>query len=173
MAVGLVLVDSSLTELDRIDGTQVVGSSTLVVECHRAITLEVASLEGVARSIDWKLLIVDANTVTVGVCVREQTRLEDWVRRGLDARDQVRWAESDLLDLGEVVDGVLIESELTDLAERELLLWPNVSQVEDVDLLLLPEFLGLLRCHGLNLDTPLGELATLDGLVQVLLRVVW
>ena len=46
--------------------------------------------------------------------------------------------ESNLLDLGEVVLCVLVEEELSDLAERELLVGPDVGQVEDVDPLLLP-----------------------------------
>lgn len=69
------------------------------------------------------------------------------------------WVGCSLLDLCAVVDCVLVEGELSDLGEWELLLWPDVRQVEDVDLLLLSELLGLPGCHGLNLDRPFGEVA--------------
>ena len=46
--------------------------------------------------------------------------------------------EGYLLDFGEVVLGILIEGELANFAEGELLVWPDVGEVEDVDLLLLP-----------------------------------
>ncbi|KAH0357207.1 CAT1 catalase, partial [Aureobasidium melanogenum] len=42
---------------------------------------------------------------------------------------------------------VLVQEELSNLAERELTLGPDVGQIENVDLLVLPEVLGLLRGH--------------------------
>lgn len=48
------------------------------------------------------------------------------------------WVEGKLLNLGEVVLDVLVQGKLSDLAEWELLLWPGVSQIEDIDLLCLP-----------------------------------
>lgn len=107
--------------------------------------------------------------MSVGVCVGEESRLKDWIGRWLNTWYQVRGVVSNLLDLGEVVDGVLIQSKFTNLLARELALGPDVGQVEDVNLLFLPNFLSLLWCHGLNLNIPLGEFATLDGLVQILL----
>lgn len=84
----------------------------------------------------------------------------------------MRWVEGYLLDLGEVVLGVLVQGELSDLAERELALGPDVRQVEDVDALVLPDILGLLGRHGLDLDVPAREVALLDRLVQILSREV-
>jgi hypothetical protein len=77
--------------------------------------------------------------------------------------------ESNLLNLGKVVLDILIQEELSNLAEGELLLGPDVGQVEDVNLLLLPKVLGLLGSHGLNHDIPSRELAVLNGVVQILL----
>jgi len=77
--------------------------------------------------------------------------------------------EGDLLNLGEVVLDVLIQEELSDLAEGELALRPDVGQIEDVDLLVLPEVLGLLGSHGLDLNIPTRELAVLNGVVEILL----
>lgn len=71
-------------------------------------------------SVDWQLLVVDSETVTVGVRVREETGLEDGVGGWLDTGDEMGGGESDLLDLGEVVLRVLVQDELADGAEGEL-----------------------------------------------------
>jgi hypothetical protein len=83
------------------------------------------------------------------------------------------WVECDLLNLGEVVLGVLVQGELSDLAERELVLRPDVCQVKDVDTLVLPNLLSLLSRHGLDLDVPAWEVTLLNGLIQVLGGEVW
>lgn len=84
----------------------------------------------------------------------------------------MRRVECNLLDLGEVVLRILVQGEFTNLAEGELRVRPNVSQVEDIDALLLPYLLGLLRRHSLHLDGPLWEVAVLDGVEEILLSVV-
>lgn len=110
--------------------------------------------------------------MTVGIRVREETGLQDRVGRWLDTRHQVRRVKSNLLNLREVVLGVLVQEELSDLAELELVLGPDVGHVENVNLLLLPQLLGLLRRHGLDADIPTGVVALLNSLIQILGRVV-
>lgn len=85
----------------------------------------------------------------------------------------MRGVKRDLFDFGEVVGRVLVQRELADFAEREFGVWPDVCEIEDVDLLCFPEVFGLLCCHGLDLERPLGEIAFLDCLVEVFLGVVW
>jgi hypothetical protein len=80
--------------------------------------------------------------------------------------------ECDLLNLCEVVLGVLIEEELSNLTERELVLRPNVGHIEHINLLLFPYFFSLFRCHGLEHNVPTREVTLLDGLVKVLGGVV-
>ena len=46
------------------------------------------------------------------------------------------------------------------------------EKVEDVDALLFPDFFGLLGCHGLHFDRPLGEFSALDGFEEILLGIV-
>ena len=76
VAVSLVEVNYSLTKGDGVDRAEVILTSTLVVEGHAAITLEVAVLEASAWSVDWELLVVHANSVAVSIWIGEQTRLE-------------------------------------------------------------------------------------------------
>jgi hypothetical protein len=172
VAMQTVQVDGALLELDGLDAAQIVGTRPLVEEGHVAVALEVPDGVAHARLVDGQLLVVDTDTVTVRIRVGEQSRLQDGIGRGLDARGHVSWVEGDLLDLGEVVLRVLVQGQLADLAKGELSLGPDVRHVEHVDLLLLPELFGLLGGHGLHLHRPGGVVALLDGLVEILLRVV-
>ena len=76
--------------------------------------------------------------MAVGIRVRKEAGLEDGIGRRFDTRHEMGGVESNLLNLGEVVDGILIEDELSDLPTRELALGPDMSQVEDIDSLLFP-----------------------------------
>jgi len=172
VAVDLAEVHTAVAERDGLDGAEIGGARTLVVECHVTITLEVANAVGCASGVGGELLVVGTDAVAVGVGVREKTGLQHRVGRGLDTGNHVGRVECDLLDLGKVVLGVLIEEELSNLAQRELLVRPDVSQVEDVDPLLLPQVLSLLGSHGLEADVPAREVASLDGVVKILLGVV-
>ncbi len=69
VAMGLVEVDGAFSELDGIDGRQVICSGTLVVECHGTIALEVAELVAAAGGIDGELLVVDTHAMAVGIRV--------------------------------------------------------------------------------------------------------
>jgi hypothetical protein len=80
----------------RLDGALVVGAIALRNEGGWTVTLEVGN--GGHRRVNRKLLVVDTKTVTVGVGIREQTRLEDGVCRRLDVRNQVRGGERSLLN---------------------------------------------------------------------------
>lgn len=74
-----------------------------------------------------------------------------------------------MLDLGEVVLRVLVEGELAEWSQWDLLLWPDLGQVEDVP----AELLGLLRREDLNVDGPRWVVALLDSLKEVLGMPVW
>jgi len=169
LVVDLVERDGSLEELRRSDGRNEVGSAATVVEGHAAISLEASALVFGHVLIDWELLVVCSDSVSVGVWVREESGLKDWVGRWLDTGYQVSWVESSLLDLGKVVHDVSVELELSELAERIVAVWPDLGQVEDVDL----AGLGLLRCHGLDVDLPLGEVSLCDGIEEILGGIVW
>ena len=79
VAVNFVQVDGAFTELNGLDGAEVVGTGALVVKGHATVTLEVAADVAGAGGVDGELLVVDANTVAVGVWVGEETGLEDRV----------------------------------------------------------------------------------------------
>lgn len=158
----------ALRVLQGLDRGLVVGSRTLVsVHAHEPVALEVC--DGDKRRVDGDLLVVDTETVAVGVGVGEKTALENWVRAGLDTGHEVRRCESDLLDLGKVVFGVLVEHDLADWAERELVMRPDLGQVKHG----VTEVLGLLLAHDLHGHGPAGVLALFNLLKQLLVVDVW
>ena len=144
-AVNLVEIDGSVSELDGIDGRQVVGSTALVEECHLAVTLEVAHSVRANGLVDRQLLVVGADSmerqisepylssrryvpVSVSIRVGEQSTLQHGVGGRLDSGWHVRRVERDLLDFREVVFGVGVERHGTNLAQLELVLRPDVAK---------------------------------------------
>jgi len=132
-----------LLVLKRRDRARVIGSETLVVVVRRAVSFEVGNRND--WLVDWELLIIHTETIAMSVRVGEQTGLQDRICRWFDTRNKVRGRESGLLNLGEVVLGVLVENNLPKLAEGEVLVRPDLGEVEDV----VAEFFGLLCRHDL------------------------
>lgn len=144
----------------------------MVVEGHGSISLEVVDVVLNTRwLVDWQLLVVDSDSVSVGVWVREESRLQDWVGRWLESWYQVGRVKGNLLHLGKVVLDVSVELEDSQLVEWESVSWPSLGQVQYGELILNLE--GLLRSHVLVVDLPLGELASLNGVEQVELMSIW
>lgn len=78
----------------RDDGTLVVGASTLVVDGHEAVALEVSDRN--SGLVNRNLSVVDTESVAVGVWVGEEARLQDRVTRRLKVGDSVGGRESSL-----------------------------------------------------------------------------
>ena len=112
-------------------------------ERRKAVALEVRNRDN--GRVDWELLIIGAETVAVGIRIREQPTLQDWVRAKFDAGYDVGRRKCGLLDLRKVILRVLVQYELADGAEREILVWPNFGQVQNI----VAECLCFLRRHRL------------------------
>lgn len=69
-----------------------------------------------------------------------------------------------MLDFGEVVFGVLVESEAAEAAEGNFGLRPDLGEVKDVP----TELLGLLGAQNLDVAGPRRVLAAGDGAEKVL-----
>lgn len=136
--------------------------TVVAIDSHSAITLE--GVECFKWSIDRNLLVVGSKTVTMGIRVGKESGLEDGIDGGLNTRHQMRRRKGNLFNLGEVVLGILVESELAKLPEGHVFLRPDLGQVKNVP----AELLGFLRCKHLNIDGPAGILSLLDGLKKIL-----
>ena len=70
-------------------------------------------MERAARTVDRYEIVVDAETVALGIAVREQPALQHLVGREANAVDYIERIERRLLDLGEEVLGVAVELQYT------------------------------------------------------------
>lgn len=138
-------IDSALLRRirKRLNGALIVGSTTLRNVGLRPIALEVGNRHN--RLVNRDLLIISTQTMTMSIRVREQSRLQDRIERGLDERDKVRWRERALFNLREVVLRVLIQNELPDGTQGEFSVGPDLGEVENV----VPELLCLFGSHRL------------------------
>ena len=88
----------------------VVGVTMLAtVDDHGAITSVVVTQRGSVGAVDWNLIVVGAESVSVCVGVIQKSSLEHSVVAGLDSRHQVRGSEGGLFCLSVVVGGVAVE----------------------------------------------------------------
>ena len=144
-------------------GRRVVGVGAVVaVDRHNAVTL--IGVERPERLVDGDLLIVDSEAVAVGVRVGEKTRLQDRIGRRFDTGNHVRWRKGDLLDLGKVVFGVLVESKFAKGSQGHFFLRPDLGEVEYVP----SEVFGFLGAENLEVAGPGWVVAVLNGVEQVL-----
>ena len=138
-----------LAGLDRLVGEVAVGGgvvgvgAVVAVDGHDAIAL--VRVEGADGRVDRDLLVVDAKSVAVGVGVGEESGLQDWVGRGLDAGDHMGGGEGHLLDFGKVIFRIAVEGEAAKGPEGHFALGPDLREVENVP----SEFLGVARREDL------------------------
>lgn len=165
----LVLLLAVLTDLNWVVVGKVVWSSTqIAVDVHATVS-HVRVVHGTGDwAVDGDLSVVDTQSVSVSVWVREQSRLQHWVSRRLLVWHSVRWGESSLLNLGEVVLRVLVQGQLTESSHWVVLVGPDLGQVKHREWSLL----GLLGGHGLDVTSPGWEVTLGNVDKQVLLSVV-
>ncbi len=144
-------------------GGGVVGIGAVVaVDSHDAITL--IGVEGADGLVDGDLLVVDAQTVAMGVGVGEETGLEHRIRRRLHAWDHMRRGEGDLFNLGKVIFWVLVEAKSTEWSEGDIFLRPDFGEVEDVP----AEFFSLFGREDLEVACPAWVFALLNAVEEIL-----
>jgi hypothetical protein len=77
-------------------------ASLVAINSHETVSLTVSNLNSV-RAINWNLLIVDTESVAVGIRIGEKSSLKHLVFRRLNTWDEVAWSESGLFGFSEVV----------------------------------------------------------------------
>jgi hypothetical protein len=100
-------------------GLIVSGVATVAIDSHETIALVVSNTR--VRLVDRDLSIVDAQTVTVGIGVREETTLQHTIGGDVNTGDGMRGRESSLLGFGKVVFGVTVQGHLTNGDKRVVL----------------------------------------------------
>lgn len=165
----LLLLERVVSEFQwEVRGNVIWSGAQVTVDSHQTVShVRVVNL-GV-WAVDRNLLVVNTQSVSVGVWVREQSGLQHWVSRWLHVRNSVRRREGSLLNIGKVVGWVLVQHQLTESSHWVVLVWPDLGQVKHREWGLL----SLLWGHGLDVTSP-GWVVTLGNVLeQVLLGVVW
>jgi len=140
--------------------------TTVAIKTHRAITLIV--VDRATRRIDRKLLMVGADAVAMGIGVSEYPPLKHAIRRQADTRDDVARGKGSLFDLGEIVLRIAIQLDYPHFDQRKFLLRPDLGDVERIF-----GTAGRLRlAHHLDAELPPGELAPLDRMEKIPLRII-
>src|SRR6266403_4238887 len=136
----------------------IAGSSRAVaIDSHRSVA--VVAVERALRRIDWDEAVIDPESITLCVSIREQPTLEHLVRREADTGNDVRRREGSLLDVRKEVLCVPIQFHLTDLDQWVVRVRPHLGQVERVNVI----GVRILFVHDLNIELPPRKFAPLDG----------
>lgn len=129
--VGLVVADGALVSVD--------GGGTVS---------DVVGDAGSVGAVDGDLLVVGADTVSVGISVVQESTLEHSVERGLNTWDHMGRGKGNLLSLSVEVLGVTVQSELSNGDKRVVGMRPHLGHVVDI----ISVVISLSNRH--NLDEP-------------------
>lgn len=128
---------------------------------HSAIPVMVQ--DGAHRTIDGKLLPVDAKARKLRVEVREIATLKEGIVAETDAGDDVRSTERNLLSLREIFIDSTIEDHFSDYLHGDELLGPYLRGVQDVEV----EVVLPCLCDDLYAEEPLWACASSDSLFEI------
>ncbi|EEQ41638.1 peroxisomal catalase [Clavispora lusitaniae ATCC 42720] len=163
-----VLLETELAELNGLAACEVVWRRTQVtIDIHDTISHVRVEHAG-DRTVDWDSSVVGSQSVSVSVCIREQSRLQHWVSGRFHVWHGVGRRECRSFDLSKVVLGVFVQGELTETAQGVILVWPDLCQVKDREWSLL----GSLSSHGSDVAGPAREVSVGNVAEQILLGMV-
>jgi len=141
----------------------VVGSVTLVsIDLHETISLSIDDTASVG-AVNGDLLIVNTESVSVGIGIGEKSSLEHLIGGGLNAGNHMDGGEGRLFDFSEIVVGVSVQNHLTDFNQGIVTVGPNLGDIKDVPLILGSISFG----HKLNLQSPGSGLSRGNVLKQI------
>jgi hypothetical protein len=136
--------------------------SLVAIDLHETISLSVDHSASV-RAVDGDLLVVDTESVSVGISIGEKSSLEHFVGRSFNTGDHMNGGEGGLFDFSEVVIGVSVKNHLTDFNQGIITMRPDLGDIENIPLILG----GISFRHNLNLHAPGGGFARGNMVKQV------
>lgn len=102
-------------------------AAVVAVNAHR--TIAVIAVDGAARGIDRNPVLIDAQSITLGIALKEQSCLQHLVRRATDTGDDSGRIEGRLLDFGEEVFRVAVKRHDADVDQRVVFVQPDLDQI--------------------------------------------
>lgn len=93
----------------------VVGSAAAVsIDTHLTVTDVIGAETCSVWTVDWDLIVVDSQTMSVCVRIIQQSSLKHLVHGGLNTRNQMGWGKSNLLGFSMEVLWVSVKHNLSD-----------------------------------------------------------
>jgi hypothetical protein len=114
-------------------------------------------------AVNWDLLVVLAQSISVSIGIREKSTLKHLIGGRLNTGNQVRRRESRLLNFSVIVLGVPVQGHLTNSVERVVLVRPNLGDIENIK----PVVLGIFFRHELNVESPGRIITFLNRFVEI------
>ena len=114
-------------------------------------------------AVNWDLLVVLSESISVGIWIREKSSLEHLIIGWLNSWNEVRWRESGLLDLGVIVLWVSIQGQLTDFDEWVIGVRPHLGDIKNIESVVF----SILLWHQLNEPSPRWEVLLLNFVVEI------
>lgn len=138
------------------------GAAFVVIKPHEPVLMK--TVEGAARSVDGEHVVIDTQSVALGISIGKESALQHFVGRKADTRHDVGRRECGLFYLGKVIFRVAVELHDTYLNERVLSVWPYFGEVEGIE----RELFGLSLSHDLHAECPPGEIPGLNSREEVM-----
>lgn len=157
---------STFLRLCGLRGLETVGPVVDIALCNLVTHLSVAVVvhDRTDGPVDGQFLPVGSEAGELSVRVTEVTALEQRVVAEADTRHDMTGAEGDLFGLCEVLVGVAVQLELTNVSDWHKLFWPHLGGIKNIEFKVV-----LLRLwDGLNTEVPLGVRASVNRLSEVL-----
>jgi len=117
----------------------------------------------VSRSIDGQLLVVGSDSMELSIIVPMESSLEELIGRVSDSGNNSSGREGNLFDFGEVIDGISIQFDGSDLDDGELIVFPELGAIKGKWVLV-----SLFLLHDLDGEFVSGEISSIDGLSKIL-----
>jgi hypothetical protein len=134
---------------------------------HQAISF-IVSYFHLKGTVNGDLVMIGTKSMSMCVCVWEESSLKHFVVSWLHSRHHVSWTECRLLYLWEIVLRVPVEDHLSNRYQGVISMGPHLSDVIDIPFI---SFSFSLR-HYLNIESPRGEVSLIDVLEEVLKRLI-
>ena len=107
----------------------VAGAAAVVaVHTHGAVAAE--AVIGAARTVHRNHVVIDAETIALGVAVGEESALKHLVGRNADAGYQIGRIEGSLLHFGKIVLRIAVEFQHAHFDQRIVLVIPDLGQIK-------------------------------------------
>ena len=151
------------------EGVWLIVRTISLVSIHgcRAISLIVGNSSSV-WTIDWNLVEVRSESMSVGIWVREDSSLEHLIHWWFNTWNQVSRSESNLFCLREIVLWVSVKNHFTYWNQRVISLWPYLGHIENI------KFIGLsiLFWHNLHFQGPSSGTSILNMVIKIFSGVI-